>query len=306
MSFTLKDVEGLSNLTDFVRWGASQFNQAGIYFGHGTDNEIDESLLLVLHALNLPFGLSDELMQSHLTVAERERIIALFNRRIEERLPAAYLTHQAWFAGLSFYVDERVLVPRSPIAELIEAGFEPWVDPDAVTKVLDMCTGSACIAIACAIAFPEAHVDASDISTEALAVASMNIEKHQLQGRVQAIQSNVFAQLPARRYDIIVSNPPYVDAQDMADLPAEYHAEPVLGLAAGDDGLDIVRRMLARAGDYLTAQGILVVEVGNSAPAVEAAWPDVPFMWLEFERGGSGVFLLTAAQLDEYKDSLTA
>lgn len=302
MSYLPADVNELRTLTDFVRWGASRFNEHGLHFGHGTDNAIDEALTLVLHALHLPHGLSNELFQSRLSQAEKRAILDLFNQRIELRRPAAYLTHEAWFAGLSFYVDERVLVPRSPIAELIREQFQPWIDADDVDSILDLCAGSGCIAIAFARAFPHARVDAADISADALAVTGINIERHQLHGQVEAIQSDLFAALGGRRYDIIVSNPPYVDAEDMQALPDEFRHEPELGLAAGHDGLDIVRRMLAEAVDHLKPNGILVVEVGNSALAVDETWQEVPFTWLEFEHGGSGVFLLTAEQLHEYRD----
>jgi ribosomal protein L3 glutamine methyltransferase len=306
MSYSIKDVKDLSTVVDFVHWGEQKFNESDVYFGHGTDNALDEAAVLVLHATGLPFDLSEEQAQLPLTEAQRQQVVELVNRRIDERIPAAYITNEAWFMGLPFYVDERVLVPRSPIAELIEERFQPWVNADRVNTILDMCTGSGCIAIACAMAFAGARVDASDISGDALEVARLNIERHALQDRLQLMQSDVFADIPQKRYDIIVSNPPYVDAQDMDSMPDEFHAEPALGLAAGDDGLDIVRRMLVRAADYLSDDGILVVEVGNSAAAVDAAWPQVPFMWLEFERGGSGVFLLTAAQLNEYKDSFSS
>jgi ribosomal protein L3 glutamine methyltransferase len=282
---------------DFVRWGASLFNAADIHYGHGMDNAIDESLTLVLHVLHLPHGLDRELMTAALTADEKAMVLSLFRRRLQERIPVSYITNEAWFAGLKFYVDERVLVPRSPIAELIEAGFIPWVDPDAVSHVLDLCTGSGCIAAACAHYFPGVMVDAVDISKDALAVAWININNLGLEDQVALLQSDLFEAIEqGTRYDIIVSNPPYVDAESMATLPREYRHEPALGLAAGTEGLDIVMRILRDAPDYLSDDGILIVEVGASMDALIEACPEVPFTWLEFERGGEGVFLLTAEQ----------
>ncbi|MDT8404363.1 50S ribosomal protein L3 N(5)-glutamine methyltransferase [Sulfuriflexus sp.] len=298
-------VEELHSLADFIRWGASRFNEAGLHYGHGTNNAVDEALTLVLHALHLQHGLAPELFSARLTRDEKQRVFDLLGQRYEQRIPVPYLTHEAWFAGLSFYVDERVLVPRSPIAELIEQQFEPWVDAEQVGHVLDMCTGSACIAIACAHAFPYAQVDAADISTDALAVAQKNIEQHGLEGTVNLYESNLFANLPVQRYDIIVSNPPYVSAGEMAALPDEYNHEPAMGLASGEDGLDACVEILAEAGNRLSDDGILVVEVGNSAETLATRFPQVPFLWLDFERGGEGVFLLTAKQVREHQVEFT-
>jgi ribosomal protein L3 glutamine methyltransferase len=290
----------LHSLVDFIRWGASRFSEAGLFFGHGTDNAIDEALALVLHALHLPHGLDSELFQSRLTEREKRAVLGLFQERLETRVPAAYLTNEAWFAGLGFYVDHRVLVPRSPISELIQERFEPWLQARSVSRVLDMCTGSGCIAIACAMAFPEAEVDAVDVSADALAVARINIERFGLDQRVHAIESDLFNSLPATRYDLIVSNPPYVAEAEMADLPDEFRHEPALGLTSGVAGLDAVVRILQQAHAYLQPDGLLVVEVGNAQFALAQAFPQVPFQWLTFQRGGEGVFALTADDLDKH------
>ena len=293
----------LVSIRDYLRWGVSEFGRAGLFFGHGTDNAYDESRVLVSHVLNLPFDFETELLDARLTIAERESILSLLERRITERVPAAYLTREAWFAGLSFYVDERVLVPRSPIAELIAQDFEPWLSGIYPQRILDLCSGSGCIGIACAYQFEDASVDLADISLDAINVADINIARHELSDRVRAVQSDVFEWLAGERYDLIVSNPPYVDAEDLADMPMEYHREPVLGLASGPDGLDITRQILRHAADHLNVGGVLIVEVGNSCVALDEAYPNVPFMWLEFERVGHGVFVMTREQLLEYADS---
>jgi ribosomal protein L3 glutamine methyltransferase len=290
--------EGLETIRDFVRWSASRFLGAELFFGHGTDNALDESVYLVLHALGLPPDFNEAYFASRLTPPEKRAVAALIERRISERKPAAYLTHEAWFAGLPFYVDERVLVPRSPIAELVRAGFEPWLEPGAIRRVLDLCTGSGCIGIACAHAIPQARVDLADVSAEALEVARENRRRHGLEDRVEILQSDLFESLDERRYDLIVSNPPYVASAEIEGLPAEFGHEPVLGLDAGARGLDLVLRILQSARDHLTENGVLIVEVGASAAALSEALPAAPFTWLDFEQGGEGVFLLTAAELD--------
>lgn len=281
----------LVTVRDYIRWGMSELLRGGAFYGHGTDNAYDEALQLVLHALRLPLDTPPTLLDARLARAERLLVLSLLETRVRERVPAAYLTGEAWFAGLPFKVDERVLIPRSPIAELIEAGFEPWLQ-EAPARVLDLCTGSGCIGIVCAYAFPAAEVVLSDVSEDALAVAQDNIERHGLQQRVRAVHSDLFAALSGQRFDLIVSNPPYVDAADLAGMPREYHHEPRLGLAAGEDGLEIVRRLLRDAAEHLNPGGLLVVEVGNSAAALEHAYPEAGFTWIEFERGGEGVFVL--------------
>jgi ribosomal protein L3 glutamine methyltransferase len=292
----------LSTIRDYIRWAASRFTEAEVSFGHGTTTALDEAAALVLHTIHQPYNLSDAYLQSVLTLSERQAVIDIIDRRINERIPAAYLTHEAIFAGVSFYVDQRVLVPRSPIAELIEQRFSPWVEEDQVVRILDLCTGSGCIAIACAYAFADAYVDAVDLSTDALAVAELNVAKHQLVDVVTLYQSDLFKELPDTRYDIIVSNPPYVSLEEWEQLPVEFRAEPDMGFKGGHSGLDIVLRILVEAGQYLTEQGILIVEVGSSAETLQNAFPDVPFIWLNFERGGDGVFLLTAEQLSQYNE----
>lgn len=290
----------LRTLRDYIRWAVSRFQAEQLFFGHGTDNAWDEARQLVLGALHLPWEMADSYLDCRLEDDERAHLQDLLQRRIEQRVPTAYLLGQAWFCGLPFIVDERVLIPRSPIGELIDRRFEPWL-AQAPARVLDLCTGSGCIGIACAYEFLEAEVVLADLSFEALEVANRNIEHHGLEDRVYTVQSDGFDGLPKQRFDLILSNPPYVDAEDIADMPNEFHHEPALALACGEDGLDLVRRILAQAADHLTETGTLIVEVGNSQVHVEALYPEVEFTWLEFARGGHGVFLLAASQCREHQ-----
>ncbi|CCJ80407.1 Ribosomal protein L3 methyltransferase [Cronobacter dublinensis 1210] len=294
--FVDEAVSELHTIQDMLRWAVSRFSAAGIWYGHGTDNPWDEAVQLVLPSLYLPLDIPEDMRTARLTSSERHRIVERVIRRVNERIPVAYLTNKAWFCGHEFYVDERVLVPRSPIGELINNRFAGLIDHEP-QHILDMCTGSGCIAIACAYAFPNAEVDAVDISGDALAVTEHNIEEHGLIHHVTPIRSDLFRDLPKVQYDIIVTNPPYVDEEDMSDLPNEYRHEPELGLAAGSDGLKLARRILACSPDYLTDNGILICEVGNSMVHLMEQYPDVPFTWLEFDNGGDGVFMLTKAQL---------
>jgi ribosomal protein L3 glutamine methyltransferase len=290
----------LTSITDYIRWASSEFYLNNLTFGHGFVSALDEAVYLVLHALNLPFDWPQQYFSSQLTPKERERVVAIIMQRIKTRQPAAYVTREAWFCGLPFYVDERVLVPRSPIGELINQHFEPWIDEHQVDSILDLCTGSGCIAIACQYAFPDAHVAASDLSRDALEVARQNLIKHELSDQLDLYESDLFDQIPPQRFDLIVSNPPYVDAEDMAALSEEFKAEPNMGLQAGDDGLEIVDRMLQQAGDYLSDHGLLVVEVGNSQAAMMDKYAELPLTWIEFEHGGSGVFCITAEDLKTF------
>ncbi len=297
----LSQTTELATIRDWVRWAASQFNDAGLWYGHGTDNALDEALALVLHALHLDHSLPGDFLDCRVTDVEKDRIGDYLKQRLEQHIPLAYITHEAHFAGLSFYVNDDVLVPRSPIAELVLQGFEPWLQVDGQLRILDLCTGSACIAIACAHYLPEAMVDASDISPSALDVARVNVERHQLQDRVNLYRSDVFDDLPTGRYDLIVSNPPYVSQEEMAGLPDEYGYEPALGLEAGEDGMDIVARILCTAENYLKPGGIIIIEVGESMDYLLRRYPMVSFLWLDFTHGGNGVFLLTAEQLKRYE-----
>lgn len=282
----------ITTLGDFLYWAEESFIEADLFFGHGTDNAWDEALALARFVLQLNAVVDVSEAERRLTATDIETLTLLVEKRIKDRIPVPYLSHEAWFAGLKFYVDERVIIPRSPFGELIEKKFQPWLAERPAYRILDLCTGSACIAIAIAYAFPEAQVDAVDISSEALAVAEKNVKLHNLENRVKLIQSDLFNACEGNVYDIIISNPPYVDHQDIEDLPREYQWEPKLALAAGEDGLEIARRILKEAPRFLNRHGILVVELGNSAEAMIDNYPKTPFIWLDFERGGQGVFLL--------------
>ncbi|MDN4502627.1 50S ribosomal protein L3 N(5)-glutamine methyltransferase [Alteromonadaceae bacterium BrNp21-10] len=296
-------VQDLCTIYDFVRWSVSRFNDAGLYFGHGTDNPWDEALTLILALLHLAPDSNEQLLQARLTLSEKKAIVDAVATRVQSRKPIAYITNQAWFCGMPFFVDERVLVPRSPFAELVNNKFEAWLQQPP-THILDMCTGSGCIAIALALAFDHAQVDAVDISEDALAVADINIQEYDLGERVFPIQSDLFNSLEGQQYDLIISNPPYVDAEDMADLPEEFHHEPELGLAAGVDGLDLVHHILRDGAKHLTDNGWLFVEVGNSLVHMQQRYPDLPLQWVEFEHGGQGVFAINKQSLMAYDFSV--
>ena len=298
-------VATLGTARDCLRWGESALRRSDVFLGHGTDDPWDEALALLLHVLSLPWETDPRILDARLLPMEVEAYVELMRQRINERVPAAYLTGEAWFCGLPFRVNEQVLIPRSPIAELIEAGFQPWLE-EAPDALLDLCTGSGCIAIACAHAFPDARVLATDISDAALAVARENVAEHGLDSQVTLLQGDGLAPVKGQRVDLLVSNPPYVDAQEMAAIPAEYGHEPEMALASGDDGLDFTVGLLAGAAGVLSDRGVLVVEVGNSQAALSALFPQVPFQWLAFERGGEGVFVLTRADLDQYQAEFSA
>jgi len=292
-------LESLESIRDYIRLCYSQMMQQKIYFGHGHVSAVDEAKQLVLAALYLPWDADDLVLDAKLLVAEKQRILAFMHRRIMQREPLPYIINEAWFMQMPFFVDSRVLVPRSPIAQLIETQFSPFLRTGAVNRILDMCTGSGCIGIACAYAFEEAAVDLADISVDALAVASINIERHQMSEQVSIIESDLFANID-QKYDLIVSNPPYVDKKDLAEMPQEFHHEPQIALGSGDDGLFLCKMMLAQACDYLTDEGLLVVEVGNSEVHLMQQFPQVPFIWVDLAEGGNGVFVISAAELKQH------
>lgn len=286
-------IDDLITLRDWLRWAVSCFEEAGLFYGHGTDNAWDEAAWLILATLHLPRERLDPFLDARLTRTERSNLLNILQQRVARRLPAAYLTHEAWLGPFRFYVDERVIVPRSYFAELLEDGFAPWIEePEAVNRVLDLCTGSGCLAIVMAHVFTNAQVDAIDLSPDALDVARRNIDDYRLGDRVNTVESDLFAGVQGQRYDLIISNPPYVTAEAMATLPAEYRHEPSMALAAGDDGLDVVRRILSTARQHLTPNGVLAIEIGHNRDLVDAAFPNLPILWLDTETAEATVFLL--------------
>lgn len=293
-----EDTESLITVRDWLRFAVSRFNEARLFFGHGSDNAFDEAAYLILHTLHLPLDRLEPFLDASLTHSESEQVQAVIERRVRERLPAAYLTHEAWLGAHRFYVDERVIVPRSFIAELLHEQLAPWVEnPDGVTRALDLCTGSGCLAILAALAFPDAQIDAVDLSRDALDVAARNVADYDLTDRIELVESDLFAALAGRTYDVIVSNPPYVNAESVAALPPEYQAEPALALGSGEDGLDATRKILAGAKAHLNPGGLLVVEIGHNRDALEAAYPALPFTWLDTESGDQYVFMLRREDL---------
>lgn len=287
-----------STLRDLLRYAITRFNTAQLFFGHGSSNAFDEAAYLLLHTLKLPLDRLDPFLDARLLPDEIETVLSVIDKRANDRIPAAYLTHEAWLGEYRFHVDERVIVPRSFIAELIPEQFSPWIaDAENVFNVLDLCTGSGCLPIMLADAFPNAKIDAADISADALAVARRNVDDYGLQDRIALIESNLYDKLPQKKYDLIISNPPYVNLDSMRKLPQEYLHEPQIALAGGTDGMDLVRRIVGLAGDHLSRQGVLIVEIGNERAHAEAAFADLELTWLSTSAGDDAVFLLTADQL---------
>lgn len=294
----------LNTFRDFLRWSTSRFNEAGLFFGHGNEDAFNEASQLLLSSLHLPVDtLPDVFLDARLTQDEKRTLLIAIEKRIEKRIPLPYLTNEAWFAGLPFFVDERVLIPRSPFAELIETQFQPWVAaPDSITRIIDMCTGSGCIAIALAMAFEQAEVTASDISSDALDVARVNRQKYGLEDQLTLLESDIWQKISTdEKYDLIISNPPYVGAEEMASLPEEYRHEPNSALEADDNGLALVTKILSGAADHLTENGLIFIEVGNTDLAVDDKWPEIAFIWLELENGGHGIFMLDKDQCELFK-----
>jgi len=285
--------QNLHTVRDYLRFAVSRFYQAKLFFGHGSSDAYDEAVYLILHTLHLPVDTLAPFLEAHLTDIERAEVLSIIQRRVEQRIPAAYLTHEAFLGEYRFYVDERVIVPRSFISELLRSQLSPWItEPEAIASVLDLCTGSACLAILCADAFPNAQVDAVDLSPDALEVAARNVSDYELAARINLIESDLFTKLTGRQYDLIISNPPYVDAESVATLPQEYLHEPKLSLGSGNDGLDATRTILKYAAEHLTNDGILIVEIGHNRDMLEAAYPHLPFTWLDVAAGDQFVFML--------------
>ena len=299
-------LQALTTIRDFVRWGSSEFLRNGLTFGHGFASAFDEARYLTLHALALPYDWPDDYLDTVLTPPEREQVIDILRLRVNSRQPAAYITRESWFCGLKFYVDERVLVPRSPIAELVADKFEPWVDSSRVHRILDLCSGSGCIAIAAKYQFPGAEVYASEVSLDALEVARTNLELHDLVDDIGLYESDLFDAIPLQQFDVIVCNPPYVDAEEMSKLSDEFQYEPEIGLRAGDDGLLLVDRILAGAGEFLSDHGALFIEVGNTRPAMETKFDFLPMTWVELEFGGGGVCFIGAQDLKQQQPAIMA
>jgi len=301
-----KSLDALSTIRDFIRWGSSEFNRQELTFGHGFASAFDEAKYLTLHQLTLPLDWPDDYLDCRLTEGERKQVIEILQQRVNSRQPVAYITRESWFCGLKFYVDERVLVPRSPIAELIANHFEPWIDSTQLHSILDLCTGSGCIAIASQYMFEQAEVFASDVSLDALDVARINCREHDLSEQLTLYHSDLFDSIPAQQFDVIVSNPPYVDAEDMAVLSEEFQFEPDIGLAAGDNGLALVDRILSNAAEYLSEQGVLFIEVGNSQTAMMKKYTFLPMTWIDFEFGGSGVCCIHQQDLKQQQSKIDA
>jgi len=288
----------LSTIRDLLRYAVTRFNTAKLFFGHGSTNALDEAAYLILHTLKLPLDKLDPFFDARLLQEEVDAVLRVIEQRADERLPAAYITNEGWLGGYRFYVDERVIVPRSFIAELIPEQFSPWVDnPDKVNNILELCTGSGCLPIMLADAFPNAHVDAVDISTDALEVAKRNVAEYELEHRINLIESDLYANVPEYKFDLIITNPPYVNSGSMGKLPPEYLREPQIALAGGTDGMDLVRKIVAGAGQRLTPNGLLMVEIGNERAFAEAAFPELNLTWLTTSAGDDMVFLITADQL---------
>ena len=295
-----EDTAKFSTITDYVRFATSLFNEKELYFGHGTDNAYDESVNLVLSSLKLPNDIPVHTWTSHLTSNERKVLLERISSRVEDSIPVAYLVNETWFAGFSFYVDKRVIIPRSPIAELIEEEFSPWIEAESINTVLDMCTGSGCIAIATALTLEDVEVDAVDLSEDAIAVANLNVENYSLEDRVNVIKSDLFSELTGKKYDLIICNPPYVAGEEYDELPKEYFHEPKNALYADNEGIAIIKKFLSEVGEHLTPNGLLILEAGSAQDVLHDFYADAPFTWVQFDRGGDGVLIMNAAEVESF------